>query len=226
MSAAEKQRRYRARKFGNKASVTKSTNEAVSWLEAHVRELEARVRELEAELGRENHLGNEGESDAEGRARAVEWQLHEAERLAKDFALLRPGTQRSEIKAKTIRKVGAVIMAWRKLEKEMDAEFKLAKPPAPPPQSPLTPRQAREMAEQAMKDAGIFYPMAPAKRIRQNHKDPELRGTIEVRAFAASEAGQRDKVEAAMRSLPGIVRLHVVPGLGLGLRPHVVVHLR
>src|SRR5262245_118413 len=43
MTPAEKQRRYRERKFGNKPSVTKS---------AAVAKLEARIRELEVELAR------------------------------------------------------------------------------------------------------------------------------------------------------------------------------
>src|SRR5262245_31592040 len=44
MTPAEKQRRYRERKFGNKPRVTKSP--------AAVAALEARIRELEAELAR------------------------------------------------------------------------------------------------------------------------------------------------------------------------------
>jgi hypothetical protein len=70
----------------------------------------------------ENHREDDGESDAVVRARAVEWQLHEAERLANEFALRRPGTQRSEIKPALKRKIGKVIAAWRRLQKEMQAK--------------------------------------------------------------------------------------------------------
>jgi hypothetical protein len=67
MTAAEKQRRYRERKFGNKAAVvaavTKSTARAADRAAAP---LEARIRELEAELARErqSHIkfGNKGDA--------------------------------------------------------------------------------------------------------------------------------------------------------------------
>jgi len=48
MSAAEKQRRYRARKFGNKGAVTKTLPPAVAELEARVRELEAECNDTRA----------------------------------------------------------------------------------------------------------------------------------------------------------------------------------
>ena len=48
MTAAEKQRRYRAKKFGNSSSVTKPRIAT-----AERQKLEARIRELEAELTRE-----------------------------------------------------------------------------------------------------------------------------------------------------------------------------
>jgi hypothetical protein len=48
MTPAEKQRRYRERKFGNKPAVTKAS--------AATAKLEARIRELEAELARERAL--------------------------------------------------------------------------------------------------------------------------------------------------------------------------
>jgi hypothetical protein len=49
---------------------------------------------------------------------AADWQLREAERLAKDFALLEPGTAAAEITARRHRvlpRVRAVIRAWRQL---------------------------------------------------------------------------------------------------------------
>jgi hypothetical protein len=61
----------------------------------------------------ENHREDESETDAIVRARAVEWQLHEAIRLAEQFALRRRGTQRCEIKPKWLRKIGMVIMSWK-----------------------------------------------------------------------------------------------------------------
>jgi hypothetical protein len=67
----------------------------------------------------ENHREDDSESDAQVRARAVEWQLHEAVRLAEEFALRRPGTQAREIKRATVRKIAKVITAWRLLHKEM-----------------------------------------------------------------------------------------------------------
>jgi len=67
----------------------------------------------------ENHREDDTETDAQVRARAVEWQLHEAIRLAEEFALLRPGTRASEIKITTIRRVGTVITAWRNLQAKL-----------------------------------------------------------------------------------------------------------
>jgi hypothetical protein len=67
----------------------------------------------------ENHREDDSESDAIVRARAVDWQLYEAERLALEFALCRPGTQVHEIKPKFIKKISKVIRAWKKLEKQL-----------------------------------------------------------------------------------------------------------
>jgi hypothetical protein len=67
----------------------------------------------------ENHQEDDSESDAVIRARAVQWQLFEAVRLAEEFALRRPGTQPSEIKPVLDRKICKVITAWEKLRKEM-----------------------------------------------------------------------------------------------------------
>jgi len=61
----------------------------------------------------------DGQTDADARRNAVAWQLHEGERLAREFALLRPGTQRSEIKKATLRKIEAIIAAWRRLHKQL-----------------------------------------------------------------------------------------------------------
>jgi hypothetical protein len=60
----------------------------------------------------------EGEPDSAFRARATDWQLMEAQRLAKEFALLKPGTQPKEISARRRRvlpRVRAVIRVWREL---------------------------------------------------------------------------------------------------------------
>lgn len=60
----------------------------------------------------------EGEPELKQRAGAADWQLDEAERLAKEFALLRPGTEPHEITARRRRvlpRVRAVIRAWRQL---------------------------------------------------------------------------------------------------------------
>jgi hypothetical protein len=67
----------------------------------------------------EHHQESPDEGGAEVRKRAVTWQLHEATRLADEFALRRPGTQSSEISLTTVRKINSVINAWKKLHKEM-----------------------------------------------------------------------------------------------------------
>lgn len=72
MTAAEKQARYRARKFGNSASVTKSPA-ATTKREAR---LEARIKELEAALAREQ----ERRKATEARTRELETELAQSER--------------------------------------------------------------------------------------------------------------------------------------------------
>jgi hypothetical protein len=78
MTAAEKMRRYRARKFGNKPPVTKSTATQIDpaatrqRIDSAIAPLEARVRELEAELARER-----------GRAKMLEEGLKLAQRQAR-----------------------------------------------------------------------------------------------------------------------------------------------
>jgi hypothetical protein len=57
----------------------------------------------------------EGEPDQVMRARAVDWQLKEALRLVRDFALLRPGTKASEIRNKHIQDAVSISRAWKKL---------------------------------------------------------------------------------------------------------------
>jgi hypothetical protein len=63
----------------------------------------------------------EGEPDSVYRFNAAAWQLSEAERLAKEFALLQPGTEPYEISNKTLRGVRAIARAWAKLWKELRA---------------------------------------------------------------------------------------------------------
>ena len=61
----------------------------------------------------------DGQTDADARSNAVAWQLHEVERLAHEFALLRPGTKPREIRKATIRRVGAISAAWKRLQREL-----------------------------------------------------------------------------------------------------------
>jgi hypothetical protein len=61
----------------------------------------------------------DGEPASVTRARAVGWQLEEGERLTRDFALLRPGTEPHEISNKTLRGVRKVARAWATLWKEL-----------------------------------------------------------------------------------------------------------
>ena len=52
MTAAEKQRRYRAKKLGNSASVTNPPAD-YQRLQARIRELEARIRSLETKQAKQ-----------------------------------------------------------------------------------------------------------------------------------------------------------------------------
>lgn len=65
----------------------------------------------------ENHREKDDEPDSVMRARAVDWQLHEALRLAKEFALLRPGTVKTEWKSKYLVRINKVFNAWADLRK-------------------------------------------------------------------------------------------------------------
>jgi hypothetical protein len=67
----------------------------------------------------ENHRENDSESDAVMRARAADFQLHEAERLALEFALRRRGTQPIEITAGRLARARRVMRAWRELVREL-----------------------------------------------------------------------------------------------------------
>jgi hypothetical protein len=69
----------------------------------------------------ENHREDASESDAVVRKRALQWQLHEAVRLADEFALRRPGTHPTEVTDAVLRKIAKVIAAWKRLQKEMKA---------------------------------------------------------------------------------------------------------
>jgi len=57
MTAAEKMRRYRARKFGNKP-VTKSPAATVAQLETRIRELEVELARARAARGKTQHTAN------------------------------------------------------------------------------------------------------------------------------------------------------------------------
>lgn len=70
----------------------------------------------------ENHRESPTETGAHIRKRAVDWQLYEAVRLAEEFALCRPGTERREITLTIVRKINGVIKAWKKLHAEMLAK--------------------------------------------------------------------------------------------------------
>ena len=69
----------------------------------------------------QEHDQDEGEPDSVFRRNAMNYQLDEAERLAKEFALLRPGTEPHEISKKTLRGVRKVARAWAALLKELRA---------------------------------------------------------------------------------------------------------
>ncbi len=70
----------------------------------------------------ENHKEKDEEPDHVMRARAADWQLHEAMRIAEEFALLRPGTRATEIKLKHIAGVVRVSRLWAKLAKALTAK--------------------------------------------------------------------------------------------------------
>ena len=67
----------------------------------------------------EHDKGFDGEPDSVTRARAVDWQLKEGERLAEECALLRRGTEPHEISNKILRGVRRVARSWAKLWKDL-----------------------------------------------------------------------------------------------------------
>jgi hypothetical protein len=59
------------------------------------------------------------ETEKDARRGAASWQAAEAIRLAKEYALLRPGTRREEIKKERIKEAMAVIAAWMSLVRQL-----------------------------------------------------------------------------------------------------------
>jgi hypothetical protein len=144
MSDAERQRRHRARlrdsrpvtKPARRASGTASKAAADSAaLQARVSMAKTRSERTDrtplggqptfggtgsaCDINWENHREDDSETDAVMRARAVEWQLHEAERLALEFALCRPGTQPHEIRPKFIKNIFKISRVWKKLGQQL-----------------------------------------------------------------------------------------------------------
>jgi hypothetical protein len=64
------------------------------------------------------HREDDSESDAVMHARAAEWQLHEAERMALEFALLRAGARPTKT---VLQRIDQVIKAWRELRIKLQA---------------------------------------------------------------------------------------------------------
>jgi hypothetical protein len=65
------------------------------------------------------HYQEDGEADAQARARAVEWQLHEVIRILGDeFALRRRGAKSSEWKAKVVKQLATIKRLATKLHAE------------------------------------------------------------------------------------------------------------
>jgi hypothetical protein len=71
-----------------------------------------KIERLGCDFDFENDKDYSGEPDSVFRARAADWQLDEALRLAEEFAWLRPGTEAHEIKASDLKRVQKVIKAW------------------------------------------------------------------------------------------------------------------
>lgn len=67
------------------------------------------------EIDWEHYKDDEEESDSVTNLRAADWQLHEAERLAEEFALLRPGTRAKDIKNKHVEMAVTISRKWKKL---------------------------------------------------------------------------------------------------------------
>jgi hypothetical protein len=63
----------------------------------------------------EHYKDDDSEPDSVMHERAADWQLHEAQRLALEFALLRPGVQPQQITKTVLQRIDQVIQAWREL---------------------------------------------------------------------------------------------------------------
>jgi hypothetical protein len=96
----------------------------------------------------------------------------------------------------------------------------------------MQPAQARELTLAALERAGVDYPMASARRVFYNGRDAALQGCIEVRGYAAASTEPLDRIEAAMRTLPNVLRVRVIRGpqnwIGRekDLRPQVIAWLK
>jgi hypothetical protein len=67
----------------------------------------------------------EHESDRDARRGAAIWQAAEARRLAKEYALLRPGSRRDEINKDRIKEAKAVAAAWSALVRELQSRRRI-----------------------------------------------------------------------------------------------------
>jgi hypothetical protein len=78
----------------------------------------------------------------------------------------------------------------------------------------MQPREARELTLAALERAGVDYPMASARRVPYdgNECDAALQGCIEVKGYAAASSESLDRIEAAMKTLPGVIRMRRING--------------
>lgn len=67
----------------------------------------------------------DNEKPSETRRNAATHQVVEALRLAREYALLRPGTRREEIKGDRLKEIKSVEMAWARLHAEMTRRRRL-----------------------------------------------------------------------------------------------------
>jgi hypothetical protein len=78
----------------------------------------------ECDYDPETDLAFDDDNPAELRRNAATSQAIEARRLAKDYALLRPGTQREEINTRRLREVKMAAAAWNRLRRKLMKEAK------------------------------------------------------------------------------------------------------
>jgi DNA repair exonuclease SbcCD ATPase subunit len=141
MTPAEKMRRYRARKFGNKPSVANPSATAVAAFEARIRELEAA---LAAAIGPLKARMSDLIAKLEGELRRVRKAAAPTDSAAPDVRALQERIR--ELEAERRREKDRAEFALKRI-KEMVNEYRAARTQAAPPKpakAPLPPDEHRE----------------------------------------------------------------------------------